>query len=117
MKPPPSLRTELPDLLLFLRELNRFQLIDGILYRTRMEEGHPHHQLVLPEELRDVVLTSLHNDMGHMGRERTVDLVRARFYWPKMVSDIEKKIKNCTRCLCRKALPERAAPLVSIITT
>ncbi len=42
------------------------------------------HQLVLPRQLRDIVLESLHNDMGHLGIERTLDLVRARFYWPKM---------------------------------
>ncbi|CAI5655207.1 unnamed protein product [Oreochromis niloticus] len=117
VKPPPSLRTELPDLPLLLRELNKFELRNGILYRTRLEEGHPQHQLVLPEELRDVVLRSLHDDMGHTGKERTVDLVRARFYWPRMASDIEKKIRTCTRCVCRKALPERAAPLVNITTT
>ncbi|CAI5682211.1 unnamed protein product [Oreochromis niloticus] len=117
VKPPPSLRTELPDLPLLLRELNKFELRNGILYRTRLEEGHPQHQLVLPEELRDVVLRSLHDDMGHTGKERTVDLVRARFYWPRMASDIEKKIRMCTRCVCRKALPERAAPLVNITTT
>lgn len=117
VKPPPSLRTELPDLPLLLRELNKFELRNGILYRTRLEEGHPQHQLVLPEELRDVVLTSLHDDMGHTGKERTVDLVRARFYWPRMALDIEKKIRTCTRCVCRKALPERAAPLVNIATT
>ncbi|XP_070409443.1 uncharacterized protein [Nothobranchius furzeri] len=117
VKPPPSLRTELPDLPLLLRELNKFELRNGILYRTRLEEGHTQHQLVLPEELRDVVLRSLHDDMGHTGKERTVDLVRARFYWPRMASDIEKKIRTSTRCVCRKALPERAAPLVNIMTT
>ncbi|CAI5682868.1 unnamed protein product [Oreochromis niloticus] len=101
VKPPPSLRTEHPDLPLLLRELNKFELRNGILYRTRLEEGHPQHQLVLPEELRDVVLRSLHDDMGHTGKERTVDLVRARFYWPRMASDIEKKIRTCTRVLVR----------------
>lgn len=55
--------------------------------------------------------------MGHMGRDRTLDLVRARFYWPRMTSDIEKKVKTCDRCVRRKTLPERAAPLVNIMTT
>lgn len=51
-----------------------------------------------------------------MGIERTLDLVRARFYWPKMASDIEHKIRTCDRCMWRKALPEKAAPLVNILT-
>ncbi|XP_051802171.1 uncharacterized protein LOC127533369 [Acanthochromis polyacanthus] len=55
--------------------------------------------------------------MGHMGIECTLDLVRTRFYWPKMAMDVEQKIKSCGRCVRRKALPERAAPLVSIKTS
>lgn len=49
-------------------------------------------QLILPEELRAVVLQSFHNDMGHLRIERTIDLVRTRFYWPKMAADVEKKV-------------------------
>ncbi len=41
--------------------------------------------------------------MGHMGIERTFDLVRARFYCPRMSVDVHKKIKT--------------APLVNIKTT
>ncbi len=44
-------------------------------------------------------------------------MVRARFYWPRMASDIEKRIKTCNRCARRKTLPEKATPLVNIMTT
>lgn len=54
--------------------------------------------------------------MGHVGVEWTVDLVRARFYWPKMYTAVEKLIKTCEQCVRRKTLPERAAPLVNIKT-
>uniref|UniRef100_A0A1A8PLB6 Gypsy retrotransposon integrase-like protein 1 n=2 Tax=Nothobranchius rachovii TaxID=451742 RepID=A0A1A8PLB6_9TELE len=49
--------------------------------------------------------------------DRTLDLVRTRFFWPKMSLDVEQKIKMCQRCVCRKTLPEKAAPLVSIQVT
>lgn len=42
------------------------------------------HQLVLLEELRDPVLQSLHNDMGHLSTDRTLDPVRTLFYRPRM---------------------------------
>lgn len=116
-RPPPAVRTELPDLSLLLRELNRLKLRDGILYRVRQEEGQMQYQLVLPEELREMVLTNLHDNMGHMGRDRTLDLVRTRFYWPRMAADVENEVKTCNRCVRRKTLPERAAPLVNILTT
>lgn len=116
-KIPPTARMELPELPLLLREWSKLELVDGILYRRRRENEELSYQLVLPEDLRPRVLRSLHDDMGHMGIERTLDLVRTRFYWPKMAMDVEQKIKTCGRCVCRKALPERAAPLVSITTS
>uniref|UniRef100_A0A3P9JPF0 Gypsy retrotransposon integrase-like protein 1 n=1 Tax=Oryzias latipes TaxID=8090 RepID=A0A3P9JPF0_ORYLA len=55
--------------------------------------------------------------MGHMGIERTLDLVRQRFFWPKMAVDVENTIKTCGRCVRRKTLMEKAAPLVNIRTS
>lgn len=55
--------------------------------------------------------------MGHLGCERTLELVRSRLYWPKMASDVESKIKTCPRCVKRKEQPERAVPLVNIQTS
>lgn len=116
-KVPPSARAEIPELPLLLRELTKLEVRDGILYRKRHENSQPSYQLVLPEELRPTVLQSLHDDMGHMGIERTLDLARTRFYWPRMATDVEHKIKTCGRCVRRKALPEKAAPLVNIQTS
>ncbi|KAG1925421.1 interleukin-1 receptor accessory protein-like 1-A [Pimephales promelas] len=116
-KPPPTLRHELTELPLLLRELNRLELRNNILYWRRQVGSQTFYQFVLPAELRDTVLTSLHNHMGHMGVDRTLDLVRTRFFWPKMALDVERKVKTCGRCVRRKALPERAAPLVNINTT
>uniref|UniRef100_A0A8C2FDP1 Gypsy retrotransposon integrase-like protein 1 n=1 Tax=Cyprinus carpio TaxID=7962 RepID=A0A8C2FDP1_CYPCA len=55
--------------------------------------------------------------MGHLGIERNLDLARSRFYWPKMAMTVEEKIKTCERCVKRKTPPERAAPLVNIMTS
>ncbi|RXN11607.1 Retrovirus-related Pol polyprotein from transposon 412 [Labeo rohita] len=115
--PPPTARKELPDLPLLLRELNRLEIHNEVLYRKRQDGDKVTHQLVLPEELRAPVLKSLHNDMGHLGTERTLDLARTRFYWPRMATDVEQKVKKCDRCIRRKSSPEKAASLVNITTT
>lgn len=116
-KTPPTVRRELPDLPLLLREWNRLELCDDVLYRKRQAGDQVTYQLVLPEVLRASVLQSLHNDMGHMGIDRTLDLVRTRFYWPRLSADVERKVKTCDRCTRRKRFPEKAAPLVTIKTT
>lgn len=88
-----------------------------MLYRRRQEEDRLTFQLVLPPNLCSTVLKALHQDMGHMGIEHTLDLVRQRFFWPKMAADVEQTIKTCGRCVRRKALTEKAAPLVNIKTS
>lgn len=115
--PPPSLREQLPDLPLLLRELTRLELHKNVLVRRRNIGGEPTYQLVLPEENRLEVLFQLHDQMGHLGTERTLDLVRNRFFWPRMATDVSNKIKSCERCIRRKAQPEKAAPLVNIRTS
>lgn len=116
-KVPPTARVELPELALLLREWTRLELIDGVLYRKRHNNAALSYQLVLPDELRPFVLKSLHNDMGHLGIDRTRDLVRAWFYWPRMAVDAERKIRTSGRCVRRKARPERSAPFVNITTS
>lgn len=116
-KVPPTIRTTLPDIVILLRDCNRLELHDDVLYRRRQDKEHVSFQLVLPEELRPAVLTNLNENMGHMGVERTLDQVRSRFFWPRMASDVEKKIRTCNRCIRRKTLPERAAPLTNILTS
>uniref|UniRef100_A0A3B3SGH8 Gypsy retrotransposon integrase-like protein 1 n=1 Tax=Paramormyrops kingsleyae TaxID=1676925 RepID=A0A3B3SGH8_9TELE len=115
--PTPAVKKELPDLSIFLREMNKLELKDDILYRKRRTDEGTQHQIVLPETFRDMVMRCLHDDMGHLGFDRTLDLTRSRFFWPRMATDIEKKVKSCSRCVCRKALPEKAAPLVNIHVT
>lgn len=114
---PPTVRQEIPQLSIFLRELSKLEFQNGILYRKRQIGDETQYQLVLPESLRPMVLKSLHDDMGHLGFDRTLDLTRTRFFWPKMALDVEQKIKSCNRCVCRKTLPEKAAPLVNIQVT
>lgn len=114
---PSTVRTEIPDIHLLLRELSHLELHDRILYRTCHEGAQKTYQLVLPEMARPVVLQSLHDDMVHLGTEHTLDLIRTRFYWPRMAADVERHIKTCDRCVRRKTAPERTAPLVNIKTT
>ena len=105
------------ELKLMLKEWKRLELRDGLLYRTRKSEDEITYQFVAPKSVRSTILKCLHDDMGHMGLERTLDLVRTRFYWPKMAAEVEKKIKSCGRCVRRKTPPEKSAPLVNINTT
>ncbi len=100
-----------------LRLMDQLVVMDGVLYRKRMNTGEPLYQLVLPQKYREVALEALHDSVGHMGVERTLDLVRTRFYWPRMSLDVEIKISTCERCIKRKAKAGKAFPRVNIETS
>jgi len=65
--------------------------------------------------LHQLIYEELHKKMGHLESERVVDLAKQRFYWPKMVSDIENFIRKKCKCTKDKKpnVPEKAA-LVNI---
>ena len=75
-------------------------------------------QIILPKEYHHIVYTERHQNMGHLGTERVVDLAKERFYWPAMVNDIEHFVKRKCRCIKDKKtnVPERAE-LVNISST
>lgn len=108
---------EVREVQMMLRVVDQFVLTNDVLYQKRIIGGEPLFQLVLPKAFRPVTLAELHDSVGHLGIERTVDLVRQRFYWPRMALDVEEKIKSCERCVRRKARVEQSAPLVNITTS
>ena len=62
---------------------------------------------MLPEAFRKQALQGCYDDLGHLGIEQTIDLLRDHFYWPGMLTDTTKHVKDCERCLRFKALLEK----------
>lgn len=113
---PVNLYDESIEVRQMLQERSRLFLKDNVLYRVRKMETGEQEQLVLPYRLRGKALHGLHDDVGHLGIERTLDLARSRFYWPGMAKDIKVHISRCECCIKRKASSSKA-PMVPISTT
>lgn len=87
------------------------------LSAEQKSSGDEIFQLVLPRQFREVVLRSLHDDLGHLGVEKTFELTRSRFFWPKMAGEIEQYVKNCGQCVAFKSPCQRSAPLQQITSS
>ena len=72
----------------------------GLLYRKIFDGQQQENkfQFVLPKSCWKQTLEACHDNMGHLGIERTTSLLRDRFYWPSIVEDIEHHIKSCPHC-------------------
>lgn len=110
-----TLKKESHDARLLLKQWTRLHLgDDGVLYR----KAGKRNQLILPKEHHQTVYKELHQEMGHLGTERTLSLIRERFYWPHMQKETEHFVTRVCECLKRKK-PHRIskAPLITIQTT
>ena len=109
-----ELRREAPNTKALLREWNKLQIgADGILRRQRGSM----RQLVLPRKYRSYVYKELHQEMGHLGAERVIELARERFFWPYMQKDITHVVRNVCSCLKqRRPNVQTFAPLKNIVT-
>jgi hypothetical protein len=91
-----------PCFRIYLREWDKLVLRDGVLFRRKtIANGQDVLQLILPASERTRALTGLHDDVGHLGRDRTMELVSGRFYWAGMAEDVKNKLKTCVPCIKR----------------
>lgn len=92
---------------------------EGLLYRVVQDPRHGEvWQLLVPGCLRERILESLHNGMGHQGIERIVNLLRERCFWVGMYDDVEGWVKNCERCVLTKMpQPKIQAPVQAFLAS
>jgi len=101
-----------PETFRLKKEMGKLMMKDGLLHcLCKRPSGEEPTQLVLPSGFREVVLKATHDNLGHLGIERTTDLLWNRFFWPKLACDVEQYIKNCGECVTRKTPCHRSAPL------
>ena len=90
----------------YLAQWNSLKLKDGILYRIwESTDGKQSvEKLILPRKLRKEVMRQLHdgNSGGHFGIKKTMQKIKARFYWIGCREDVENYCNTCDICNSRK---------------
>ncbi len=62
--------------------------------------GGPEGKSFVPTALRLALLDSVHSSpgSGHPGNQRTLSLLRNKYWWPNMARDVARYIKGCSVC-------------------
>ena len=100
----------------------RFTVEGGVLYHyweprgAKKMKGRRRKQLVVPQSRQGEILLESH-DAGHPGYIRTLAKIREAFYWPSMVKDVSRHLKNCTICKAVKSAKGRKAPLKPLVVS
>ena len=68
-------------------------------------------QLVLPRECRESVMKIAHSVpmARHLGRDKTVQQILQRFYWPSVHQDLARFCRTCDPC--QKLAHKKVAPV------
>ena len=104
------------ELKALIRNRKLLILKHGVLYQRSKVDARTMHLLVVPPSHRHRAIERCHDQVGHLGQDRVLDLLTDRFYWPGMYVDVVAHINSCPRCLRRKSQPDKA-PLVNIETS
>ena len=93
-----------PPALVLLKQWGRLIEQAGVVYRqvSRSDGGEVALQVLVPAVLRDKVLMEIHQNHGHQGVGRTLELLRQWCYWPGMSSDVKRWCQTCERCQVAK---------------
>ena len=80
----------------------RFEVRKDLLYRIFTPDSGRDcmKQLVVPQALRERVISTAHDNMlsGHCGIKRTIDRVFSNFYWPELREDVRRFCRSCSVC-------------------
>jgi transposase InsO family protein len=85
---------------------------DGILYQSvECVDGLP--KLCAPRSMIPEILRRYHDSpmAGHRGREKTVDLIRRDFTWPKLYTEVRDYVRACKVCQVNKLKSPPPVPL------
>ena len=92
-----------PTLLPMIRRLTAgddvppYKLVNEILHH---QEPGSDPVVVVPTSLRDQVLQLFHDSSNsvHLSRDRMIDLLRKRYHWPSLTTDVGKWVAGCLTC-------------------
>ena len=64
-------------------------------------------RIVVNQDELPILMKCYHEGQGHLGEDRTINLIESRFFYPKMRMSIVEAVKMCNRCTLRKTLPAK----------
>ncbi|XP_011701332.1 PREDICTED: uncharacterized protein K02A2.6-like [Wasmannia auropunctata] len=77
------------------KENKYFVLIDGLLFRHVQDK----QLFVVPESMIHHVIRIYHDEMGHVGADKTVQGILAHYWFPCLRHRVKQYIENCVTCL------------------
>ncbi|XP_062713622.1 uncharacterized protein LOC134290486 [Aedes albopictus] len=84
-----------------------FRIDDGVLKKfvatpNDLLDYRFEWKVCIPSNMREKVLVEEHDDALHLGIDKTIALVKKKYYWPRLANDVRFHIQKCMICKQRK---------------
>jgi hypothetical protein len=86
----------------FMKKVAQFFIKAGKMFK-RNSNRQP-LLVILDHKKRLAILTQAHENLGHKGEQAVFDLVRLRFFWPHLRTDVHHHVASCHDCQIRTLL-------------
>lgn len=95
----------------------KYTVSNGILYFQGKTDANP--RFYVPAKLQLAFVKDMHESilLGHPGVPKTLDIIRARYYFPGLKKLVKEVVKTCLVCQKRKGNPEGRLGLTKNIFT
>lgn len=83
-----------------------FEVIDGMLYRKKLEKGFINYREVLDEDRRHEAISTFHRRRAgqrHLSLEETYKCVAENYWWEGMYFQIRDFVLSCPECLSQRS--------------
>ena len=87
-----------------------YSILNGILFRDQMTQFGLKHLLCVPAKLIPEIEYICHDALesgGHLGRNRTIETIRKRFFWPTLYRDVRNYVNECKTCQLKRDRPDK----------
>jgi len=74
---------------------SHFELRNGIIFKKHGEDL----LFYIPQAMESHVLYKYHDQMGHLGIEKTLDMILKSYWFPNARRKVEEHISNCLKCI------------------
>lgn len=72
-----------------------YEMRNGVIYRKINEKL----LFYVPSEMEKSILFKYHDELGHMGAEKVIDIIGKSYWFPKLRQKVADHIKNCYKCI------------------
>jgi len=77
-------------------EIKHYELRDGLVYRKNNDKKL---LFFVPQSMETNVIRTCHDDIGHVGVDKTVNNIAKLYWFPEMRRKVKEHIANCLRCI------------------